>query len=610
MQLQRILAACLVGLLSVTATTVYAQTAAVDAPRPNVIIVLADDQGYGDLGVHGNPVLKTPNMDRLHAESVRFTDFHVAPMCSPTRGQLLTGVDAMRNGCTAVCQGRSMIRADIKTMADFFVSAGYATGHFGKWHLGDSYPYRPQDRGFQTTIHHRAWGITSLADHWENHTNAYFDPILVDNGTERRFLGYCTDVFFNEAMKWMETQKADQQPFLCYIPTNTPHKPEICDAQYSDPYTGKNEGRELPAQFYGMIANLDENLGRLEAFLEKTGLRDDTILIFLSDNGTQNSQAQLIFNASMRGKKTALYEGGHRVPLFIRWPNGGLIHGQDRHELTQVQDILPTLIDLCGLDKEQSLSFNGTSLAGLVKDPQAQLPDRKLVIQYRASGEPWNSAAVMWDKWRLIKSANEDLFELYHVGNDPSQINNVADVNPEVVLQMKQFYEDWYAEAKPLFDLPRLIVLGDESMDETTLYAQDWSGSFCDNPRHLAAGTGIGFWSISVKQEGVYEIGLRRWPKESGKTLAEAWDASQPKSSLPIRLARLSIAGSEYEVEVDRSDFEATFYVRLSEGVSRLETMFKDDEHNNLCSSFYVYVRRVDNAEASGIHLSMPLQPD
>ena len=167
-------------------------TSALAADRPNVILILTDDQGYGDYGVHGNPLLKTPALDKLHGESMRLTDFHVAPMCTPTRGQLMTGMDAMRNGATAVCQGRSMMGNGIQLMPEYFAKAGYSTGHFGKWHLGDSYPHRPQDRGFQETLHHPAWGITSLADHFGN---SYWDPYLKHNGTEKRYEGYATDIF-------------------------------------------------------------------------------------------------------------------------------------------------------------------------------------------------------------------------------------------------------------------------------------------------------------------------------------------------------------------------------------------------------------------------------
>lgn len=287
--------------------------------KPNVIVLLTDDQGYGDLSCHGNPVLKTPHLDRLHAESVRFTDFHVAPMCSPTRGQLMTGMDAMRNGATAVCQGRSMIRPGIKLMPQFFREAGYATGIFGKWHLGDSYPYRPQDRGFDEVLSFRAWGITSLADYWMNN---YFDPWLLRHGGYQRQKGYCADIFFAEAMRWIAKCQSEQKPFFLYLPTNTPHVPELVAAHYAAPYTGKYQGTMMPKDFYGMIANLDENVGKLEAFLKQTGLRDNTILIFLSDNGTQNGGAEKIFNAGMRDRKTSVYEGGHRVPLFVRWIGG------------------------------------------------------------------------------------------------------------------------------------------------------------------------------------------------------------------------------------------------------------------------------------------------
>ena len=177
--------------------------------KPNVILIMTDDQGYGDMSVHKNPIIKTPAMDQLHSESVRFTDFHVASKCTPTRGQLLTGLDAMRNGATRVCQGRSMVRRDIKMMPEYFAESGYATGMFGKWHLGDAYPHRPRFRGFQEVVSFRAWGITSLADYWGN---TYYDPMLMHNGVDKKYKGYVTDIFFDEAMKWMEKCKVTGVP--------------------------------------------------------------------------------------------------------------------------------------------------------------------------------------------------------------------------------------------------------------------------------------------------------------------------------------------------------------------------------------------------------------
>src|SRR5688572_22971875 len=198
--------------------------------KPNVLVIITDDQGYGDFSCHGNPVLKTPNMDKLHSESVRFTDFHVAPMCTPTRGQLMSGVDALRNKATSVTAGRALLRRDLPTMADVFASNGYRTGMFGKWHLGDNYPYRPMDRGFQVAKYHLGFGMSSAPEF----DNDYFNGRYRDNGVPRRFEGYCTDFWFDQAMGWM--RGGGSQPFLCYIPTNKPHGPALVPDKYSDPY--------------------------------------------------------------------------------------------------------------------------------------------------------------------------------------------------------------------------------------------------------------------------------------------------------------------------------------------------------------------------------------
>ncbi len=558
--------------------------------KPNVILIITDDQGYGDLSCHGNPVLKTPHMDQLHSESVHFTDFHVAPMCSPTRGQLMTGVDAMRNGCTAVCQGRSMMRREFPTMPEFFAKAGYATGHFGKWHLGDSYPHRPQDRGFQETVHHRAWGITSLADYWQN---TYFDPVLSHNGVDKKFAGYCTDIFFDKSMKWIEKMQAEGKPFFLYLPTNTPHVPNICEKKYAEPYRGKHDGKPMPAEFYGMIANLDENLGKLEAFLEERGLRDNTLLIYLSDNGTQSNQAKEIFNAGMRDKKTSVHEGGHRVPCFVRWPAGKLRHGTDIDDLTQVQDLLPTLIDLCGLKRDDA-SFDGTSLARLLKGEDKTVPDRKLVVQYRVTGAAWNSAVVLWKKWRLVGRHT-----LYHVGEDPGQTRNVATDHPGIVTAMTAHYEAWHAEAKALFDKERWITVGSENANPMILYAQDWTGDYCDNRSGLTQARAKGYWNVIVDCEGAYELELRRWPKESAKTLSEgmAGAGDRSRSARPIAAANVQIAESNYTLDAGPGSQQVTFRTNLPAGKTQLQTCFLDSEDRILCSAIYVYLRRLPDNE-------------
>src|SRR5262245_13300019 len=295
--------------------------------RPNVILIITDDQGYGDLSINGNPILKTPNLDRLGAESIRLNDFHVAPMCTPTRGQLLSGRDALFNGAMNVGAGRAILRKSIPTMADFFERGGYRTGLFGKWHVGDNYPFRPQDRGFDETVTYPSSHLSSAPDYWNND---YFDDFYRHNGQLKQYTGYCTDVFFGEAIRWIKRQAAAGDPFFAYIAPNAPHGPLFVPQQYRQPYAN------LPAtqaSFFGMIASIDENIGKLEQMLEHEGLRENTILIFMTDNGTSNGD--VIFSAGMRGKKQSLYEGGHRVPFFIRWPEGGLSGPEVIDELTE-----------------------------------------------------------------------------------------------------------------------------------------------------------------------------------------------------------------------------------------------------------------------------------
>ncbi len=300
------------------------------ATRPNVIIVMTDDQGYGDLGAHGNNIIKTPNLDKLYGESTRLTNFHVSPTCSPTRAALLTGHYNNRTAVWHTKSGRSLIHVDEKVMAETFKSSGYATGIFGKWHLGDNYPFRPRDKGFDEVVVHFGGGIGNTHDYWGND---YFDDHYSHNGTYQEYEGYCTDVWFSEAMRFIE--KNQDRPFFCYISTNAPHSPHHVPQKYIDLYQQEGLNGNPGAEFYGMVTNIDHNLGLLVKKIDKLNLTQSTILIFLTDNGSGGGlgldQDQFLigqgFNAGMRGKKGSQYEGGHRVPFFLRWPGAGLDKG-------------------------------------------------------------------------------------------------------------------------------------------------------------------------------------------------------------------------------------------------------------------------------------------
>jgi len=554
---------------SLAGLTQRSQAASSEAGRPNVIIVLTDDQGYGDLSCHGNPLLKTPNLDRLHAESIRFTDYHVAPMCTPTRGELLTGQQAFRNGAVFVCQGKSMPRRGIPSMADMFRASGYATGHFGKWHLGDNNPYRPQDRGFDETVHHGAWGITSMADHWGND---YYDDIYEHNGVRKQYKGYCTDVWFDEAMKWMSAKQKARQPFFCYLPTNVPHWPHLVDKKYADMVKGN--------RFLGMIAQFDENMGRLEEFLGKTGLRDNTIMIFMTDNGTAGGHR--IFNAGMRGHKTQYYEGGHRVPFFLRWPAAGLDKPRDIGELTHSTDVLPTILEMCGVKKPEEARFDGTSLVGLINGKSDKLPDRKIVIQYKDFGRP---GVVLWKKWRLVHNR-----ELYNLADDPGQKTNVIDKHPEIAKALRAHYSEWRTEMTPLQKEVNTISIGVDTEPETFLCSANWIGSYADSWHNIRGGVKNGYWDLQVERTGKYKIEVCGWPKGSGVL---------PKDKLrgipgrPVAGARLKVGSQELTKKMAPTDHCATFIMDLKKGDKpRLQSWFSNADGKDLGGSYFVYVTK------------------
>ena len=403
--------------------------------HPNVVFVLTDDQGYGDLSCHGNPVVKTPHIDALHATSVRLADYHVGPTCAPTRAGLLTGHYANSTGVWHTIGGRSLLRSNEISMADYFQCSGYATGIFGKWHLGDNTPYRPQDRGFETVVVHGGGGVGQTPDYWGNN---YFDDSYWDGERHTRFEGYCTDVWFQNAVNFIERNR--QKPFFCYIPTNAPHSPFLVDPLYSDPYLPLTPHQQR-ANFYGMLANIDENVGGLRRSLAELGLVDNTIFIFMTDNGSggglEVDESQFVingFNAGMRGQKGSEYDGGHRVPFFLHWPAGGISEGRDVDEVTANVDILPTLIDMCRLEKPEGNGFDGRSLVPLLQPEEGKRrvwPDRALVTDSQRLAYPvkWRKSAVMTDRWRLVNGR-----ELFAIKEDPEQRKDNAAATPTLWL--------------------------------------------------------------------------------------------------------------------------------------------------------------------------------
>ncbi len=570
--------------------------------RPNVILVMTDDQGYGDLGCTGNPWIQTPNIDAFHNDAVRLTDFHVSPLCTPTRGALMSGKRPIRNGAWATTWGRSMLRKTEVTMANVFADNGYATGMFGKWHLGDNYPYRPQDRGFQHVVAHRGGGVGQTPDFWGNN---YFDDTYFHNSKPVSHDGYCTDIWFEEATKFIEANK--DQPFFAYIATNAPHSPYLIAEKYRKLYE-QNPDIPEPA-FYGMITNIDENFGALDTKLKELGIADNTILIFMTDNGSSggaslgaNGLATRGYNAGLRGMKASYYDGGHRAPFFIRWPDGNLQGGHDLTELTLHIDLLPTFIELCGMTPPDGVTFDGASFADYLVGKADSLPDRTQFLQYRQNTTPpekWTNA-VMTKRWRLIYGK-----ELYDIKADPGQQNDVAKQHPEVLAQLRSEHEAWWAEVSPLLDDYCPISIGSDNENPTRLDALDVMGDVAWHQTAIVlAQRSTGRWTVDVERAGDYIFSLRRWPKELGLSIDDTVApedanchiyASGDGQCVPIHpiKARLKLFDQEWTAEVVPRAEAVTVKVNLPQtGVTQLEAWFAD-ESGEECGAYYAYVERI-----------------
>jgi arylsulfatase A-like enzyme len=565
--------------------------------RPNVVFIITDDQGYGDLACHGNPIINTPHLDQLHAKSTRLTNFHVGPTCAPTRAGIMTGRYCNCTGVWHTIGGRSLLRNDETTMADIFRANGYRTGMFGKWHLGDNYPFRPHNRGFDEALYHGGGGISQTPDYWGND---YFDDTYWRNGVEESFEGYCTDIWFEQATKFIHKHR--DQPFFCYIPTNAPHGPFRVPQKYAAPYIDQ-QVPESRANFYGMITNIDENIGRLRQELEQLEIADNTIFIFMTDNGSaegcQLDQDQFVingFNAGMRGKKGSEYEGGHRVPIFLHWPNGGHTSGNEIDDLTANIDLLPTLIDLCNVDPPETADFHGISLASRLRFEINQLTERVIVTDSQRVERPikWKQSATMNQRWRLINGR-----ELYDILLDPEQRQDLADQHPEVVQDLCQHYENWWDLVSPRFDEECPIIVGSDQEQISLLTSHDWHGQqHAWNQGQIRQGLVCnGYWAVDFAHDGEYHFELRRWPKEEDRRLTEGIpgdkiDLYNGGKALELQSATIKIGEYQQTQTISTSDKSVSFTFQLSAGETRLQT-YLTDSGGLIIGAYYVYASRI-----------------
>ena len=526
--------------------------------RPNIVLIMTDDQGYGDLGVTGNPLIRTANIDAMASRSALVQSFYVSPVCAPTRACLMTGRYNYRTRCIDTWVGRAMMDPEETTIAEVLRDAGYATGIFGKWHLGDCYPMRPMDQGFSESLVHRGGGIGQSSDP-TGAEGKYTDPVLFRNGRAEALKGYCTDLYYSNAMMFIRQSKEDERPFFVYLPDNCPHGPfhdvprELYE-HYRQMDLGNDRfpqkyGHKLPpkhdndrlARIYAMISNVDRNVGRLFRMLDELELTENTIVIFMVDNGPNGRR----YVDGMRGSKTSVYEGGIRSPFFVHWP-AKLKAGHEVARACAHIDVMPTLLEACSVEIPQALKPDGVSFLPELLGQPVRRSDRTIVIQSHRGNHPvrFHNFMIRNNRWKLLNASGFTLeglkgppkFELYDLQSDPREMIDVAAEQPDVVRQLKAAYETWFDDVgstRPDNYAPPRIHVGTPHENPVVLTRQDW--------RHTAGHTwhrnSVGHWLLYVPEVGEYDIRCRfAADQEAGKAVLAV---NESRLELPVPAARI-----------------------------------------------------------------------
>ncbi|MBD1259897.1 arylsulfatase [Maribacter polysiphoniae] len=497
----------------------YAQT----SDTPNVIIIITDDQGYGDLGYTGNPHVQTPNIDAFAKEGIRFNNFYVSPVCAPTRSSLMTGRYSLRTGIRDTYNGGAIMASNEVTIAEMLKQADYKTGIFGKWHLGDNYPSRPMDQGFDESLIHLSGGMGQVGDFttYFQGNRSYFDPVLWHNGKQEAYEGYCSDIFAKNAIDFIEENH--QQPFFCYLSFNAPHTPlQVPDSYYQrykdiDPASGfdgdyrpfvamSERDKEDARKVYAMVSNIDDNIGRLLQKLESLNIADNTLVVIMTDNGPQ----QIRYVAGMRGRKGSVYRGGVRVPFFVRYPNKW--KGNRNIETIAAHiDVLPTISEVCHVKMPEDRKIDGVNLVPILEKKKVQTEDRSLFFYWtRRYPVLYQNMAVQKGQYKLVGhtdyNAQIEGFELFNIKEDPYEQYNLIQDKKEIAESLKTDLDRTFNElmaSENILNQPKILI-GSEHENPVFLNRNDAGGE-----RGIWDQEEIyGKWDVSIA-EGSYNIKFR-----------------------------------------------------------------------------------------------------
>jgi len=487
-------------------------------PRPNVVIVIMDDLAFGDLSCHGNPHTSTPNLDALHDGGVRLTRYCSGPVCTPARAALMTGRHPYRTGAIDTYCGRSIMHPEERTLAQVLRDAGYATGISGKWHLGDCYPSRAMDFGFDEALVHNGGGLRQPSNWGED---SYENPDLMHNGKLERHYGYCTDIFGDHAASFIDQHK--DEPFFLYMGTNCPHSPfEVPDA-----WAQKFRDQGVPekwARIYGMVENIDANVGKLMGKLDEHGIADNTIFIYTSDHGpcgSAQADGEIRFNAGLRSQKGTMYQGGIKVPMFIRWPEK-IAAGKDVEVLSNPIDLLPTLAGPCGAQVPSDRTIDGIDLMPFIAEGSTEYPERTVCMQWHRgdAAERYRNYCAVDQRYKLMRPGKDGADELFDLVDDPGEQNDLAASKPDVVERLKRDYDAWFDDVGPTssdatYDAVP-IHIGSPHENPTVLTRQDWRVHGDDGWSDQR----FGYWVVRAEKRGPYRMVVRYTPGDEEGEMA------------------------------------------------------------------------------------------
>ncbi len=491
------------------------------ANHANVILIFTDDQGIGDIGYNGNPYILTPNLDSLARSGVILENFYASPVCTPSRASLLTGKFSMRTGVFDTYNAGAIMNAEQLTLAEVLRKKGYATAVFGKWHLGDHYPFRPSERGFEYSLIHKSGGVGQPGDpdNYFDFDSSYFDPVLYENNLAKSFSGYCSDVYTDKLLEFLDSQ--NQQPFFAYLAFNAPHTPlQVPDVYYQmydtlqfthsdttfmrDALTAQD--LEDARRIYAMISNIDHNVGRVINKLKENDQLDNTLIIYLSDNGPQQNR----YRMGLRGAKGTVYEGGIKVPAFI---NGSQINSGRITTVLSHIDLMPTLLDY--LQQPPPEGMDGSSFKDILLNGEVSEPE---VFRERALYHHWNrgfpqryrNIAIRKGAYKMVGQSGlettPDSFELFDLDNDPNELRDISEEHPGLVEELKKQFDGWFEEAFVDGNLQYLrSVVGSEQQTQTILTRNDARGV----PAVWRLNDHYFFWDIAAAHAGLYSMSIR-----------------------------------------------------------------------------------------------------